>query len=205
MSASGGRRSGGCIWTCGHIEHDRHHQGTHRYARVEVAGQQGDRQRPDPVDSGSAAWLASVPMQNRTSDDARKKEDSASTEAAGDGLYTHEWTGREERVGSRRQKTRRTRKGCAAPDQARRAETETGDGRPRGSFWWGGREIDGGQRERNRSSLHVSKGQPLPQYVLARCLQTGCTFRRKWTRLCLDSAVGSASQSDRQRQQQQQQ
>lgn len=108
---------------------------------------------------------------------------------------THEWTGREERVGSRRQKTRRTRKGCAAPGQARRAETETGDGRPRGSFWWGGREIDGGQRERNRSSLHVSKGQPLPQYVLARCLQTGCTFRRKWTRLCLDSAVGSVRQS----------
>lgn len=51
----------------------------------------------------------------------QEKEDSASTEAAGDGLYTSGLDG-EERVGSRRQKTRRTRKGCAAPDQARRAE-----------------------------------------------------------------------------------
>lgn len=125
----------------------------------------------------------------------QEKEDSASTEAAGDGLYTSGLDG-EERVGSRRQKTRRTRKGCAAPDQARRAETETDNGRLRGSFWWGGRKIDGGRREQNRSSLHVSKGQPLPQYVLARCLQTGCTFRRKWTRLCFDGAVGS-DRSDR--------
>lgn len=82
----------------------------------------------------------------------------------------------------------------ARPGQASR--TETDDGRLRGSFWWGGRKIDGGRREQNRSSLHVSKGQPLPQYVLARCLQTGCTFRRKWTRLCFGGAVGS-DRSDR--------
>lgn len=134
-------------------------------------------------------------MQNRTSDDGKKERQCKHRGCRRRAVP--EWTVREERIWSRGRKTRRTRKGCAAPDQARRAETETDDGRLRGSFWWGGREIDGGRREQNRSSLHVSKGQPMPQYVLARCLQTGCTFRRKWSRLCFDGAVGS-KRSDRQ-------
>lgn len=78
-----------------------------------------------------------------------------------------DWTEGEERVGSRRQKTRRTRKGCAAPDQARRAETETDDGRLRGSFWWGGRERWTGDRENRTGQAYMSpKGSLCPSMSL---------------------------------------
>lgn len=137
-------------------------------------------------------------MQNRTGDDAKKKKDSASTEAAGDGLYTHEWAGLRGRRGSGLDVKRHEGHERVAPRQ-------TGPGEQKQKLTTAGcvglfggegeREIDGGRREQNRSSLHVSKGQPLPQYVLARCLQTGCTFRREWIRLCLDSAVGSGSRT----------
>lgn len=128
----------------------------------------------------------------------RKRKNSASTEAAGDGLYTHEWAGLEGRKGSGLDVKRHEGHERVAPRQTRPGEQKQKLTTAGCVGLFGGegeREIDGGRREQNRSSLHVSKGQPLPQYVLSRCLQTGCTFRRKWIRLCLDSAVGSGSRT----------
>lgn len=134
----------------------------------------------------------------------QEKVESASTEAAGDGLHT-KWLGG--RRGQGLDAKRHEGHGRVAPRQARPGEQKQKLATAgRVGLFGGEGERQTGDREsrteQNRSSLHVSKGQPLPQYVLARCLQTGCTFRRKWTRLCFDSAVGP-DRSDRQQQQRQ--